>query len=782
MAQPTDPQLSDVLAAEHAAIRARRAAVGRPAADADDAPRDLVGLALSGGGIRSATFSLGVVQALEDAGLIPLLDYLSTVSGGGFIGATIASILSASETGSPPDRLELSAPPGTPEPPVARHLRHSSHYLAPGGLLDRVRLPLLLVRGALVNVAIFLPYIVLAALATELGFEWFHSLLPPGELNEVWTIVPFVFIAIFVAAVLVYPVLATAFRRRLGWIGRNRYDRLLAFLCLLTVFGWAIALMSRAVGLAINSDAESAIQATAALLSRIETWGRTAMWVVPAILFTVVAAVRFGTGRFARIGHAIGLQLLGLLAPGLLVAIYFALITLWVSSPYLPESLAPALDRGEVSTELRDSMAQKDFALEGPSTTITVVQPGRSWILRDGRYTYRIWNHGTTLQIRWWDMWLAEWDEYVLFVALGLFLLNRLALSINTSSGNGFYRDRISRAYLVRPRPDGGVAWVDDLKLTTLLEPGGVAPYHLVNAALNLQGSDDPDLRGREADFFLMSPAWSGSRRTGYCRTADLERADPNFDLATAMAISGAAVAPNMGDITNRALVFDMTMLNFRLAYWLPNPARVRLGLHWPRWRWQWTVPGASYLWREAVGRMVSGSRFVNVSDGGHIENLGVYSLLERRCRLIIAVDGEADPHMAFPSLIRLIRYARIDLGITIDIDVARIKALAEGYHGAHWTVGRIEYSDGEMGVLCYLKLSLTGDERLDVLAYRAGSPAFPHESTAEQFFSEEQFEAYRALGYHIGRRAFEGASGAKGGAALAAALSKIGTGEVEAC
>lgn len=174
---------------------------------------------------------------------------------------------------------------------------------------------------------------------------------------------------------------------------------------------------------------------------------------------------------------------------------------------------------------------------------------------------------------------------------------------------------------------------------------------------------------------------------------------------------------------------------------------------------------------------MVSGSRFVNVSDGGHIENLGVYSLLERRCALIIAVDGEADPHMAFPSLIRLLRYARIDLGITIDIDVARIRALAEGYHGAHWTVGRIDYGDGETGVLCYLKLSLTGDERLDVLAYQAGSPAFPHESTAEQFFSEEQFEAYRALGYHIGRRVFEGASGSASGAALAAALSRVGTG-----
>jgi predicted acylesterase/phospholipase RssA len=48
---------------------------------------DLTGLALSGGGIRSATFALGVLQAIASLRLLRRFDYLSTVSGGGYIGS-----------------------------------------------------------------------------------------------------------------------------------------------------------------------------------------------------------------------------------------------------------------------------------------------------------------------------------------------------------------------------------------------------------------------------------------------------------------------------------------------------------------------------------------------------------------------------------------------------------------------------------------------------------------------------------------------------------------------
>src|SRR6185436_18368093 len=54
----------------------------------------LIGLAFSGGGIRSATTNLGIAQALSRMGILRLVDYLSTVSGGGYIGGCLTTFLS----------------------------------------------------------------------------------------------------------------------------------------------------------------------------------------------------------------------------------------------------------------------------------------------------------------------------------------------------------------------------------------------------------------------------------------------------------------------------------------------------------------------------------------------------------------------------------------------------------------------------------------------------------------------------------------------------------------
>jgi hypothetical protein len=129
---------------------------------------------------------------------------------------------------------------------------------------------------------------------------------------------------------------------------------------------------------------------------------------------------------------------------------------------------------------------------------------------------------------------------------------------------------------------------------------------------------------------------------------------------------------------------------------------------------------------------------------------------LRRRCKYIIAVDSEADANLRFGSLIKLIRYARINLGIEIDINLEYLRKRKDGFSCNHWTKGKIDYGQGEIGQLVYLKSSLTGDENEYVLDYHYRHPNFPHQSTADQFFDETQFEAYRALGYHIAHRAFQ--------------------------
>lgn len=259
-------------------------------------------------------------------------------------------------------------------------------------------------------------------------------------------------------------------------------------------------------------------------------------------------------------------------------------------------------------------------------------------------------------------------------------------------------------------------------------------------------------MQGRLTDFFLFSPAYCGSPLIGYSETQQWEHADPDLDLGTAMAISGAAASPLMGLGTARYLSFWMALLNLRLGYWVRKPD--------PRVGVCGDAPGLGFLLREMIGRIDERKRYLNVTDGGHVENLGVYELLRRRCKFIIAIDGEQDPSMTFHALTNLQRMATIDLGVTIDIDLSDLRLREKGLSRSHFQFCRIRYplEPGEqqaIGYLLYLKLSLTGNEGEFLGRYRLDEPAFPHHSTANQFFTEVQFEAYRALGEHVGDKLF---------------------------
>jgi len=361
--------------------------------------------------------------------------------------------------------------------------------------------------------------------------------------------------------------------------------------------------------------------------------------------------------------------------------------------------------------------------------------------------------------------WLLVYATIIAFILAHLF---NLAIDVNSTSLHGFYRDRLSHSYLLRSNEDGSVSAGEDLPLSEVCVSGSGAPYPLINGTLNLQGTTDPSLRRRRGDFFQFSKYYVGSKKTGYCRTEALQELFPQLYVSSAMAVSAAAAAPNMGTFTSGPLVVLMSLLNIRLGFWLPNPLRVN------RWRLAGNSalgraglflgsvfglfrarPGAYLLIREMLSRLRADSRLVNVSDGGHMENTGIYELLRRRCQFIIAGDGEADPKMHFGGLAALIRYARIDLGIEIGIHVDDLRINDNGRSRQHCAVGVIRYpetetSGAEVGYLLYIKSSITGDEDEVISEYHRKSALFPHEPTADQFFDEGQFEAYRALGYHI--------------------------------
>ncbi len=365
-----------------------------------------------------------------------------------------------------------------------------------------------------------------------------------------------------------------------------------------------------------------------------------------------------------------------------------------------------------------------------------------------------------------------------LVAAFALFVLSVL-FRPNANSLHRLYRDRLSKAFLFVPeitkRPmardvpsiDQGRDFPElNLRLTDLYPRQGPnayslrTPYHLVNCALNIQGSDYANRRGRNADFFLFSPLWVGSEATGYADTRKMEDLCSGLDLATAMAISGAAASSNMGSSSIRPLTPTLALLNVRLGYWLKNPQYVDDQSR-PQHR------STLYLWSEISGRLYENADAVYLTDGGHIENLGVYELLRRRCKVIIAVDAEADAPMNFSALMTLQRYARIDLGILIQLPWMPIRrrtlelmncnagkaappAGQVDQDGPHVAIGEIEYGGNERGYLVYIKSSLSGDENDYIRDYARRNSTFPHETTGDQFFSEEQFEVYRALGFHM--------------------------------
>ena len=233
--------------------------------------------------------------------------------------------------------------------------------------------------------------------------------------------------------------------------------------------------------------------------------------------------------------------------------------------------------------------------------------------------------------------------------------------------------------------------------------------------------------------------------------------------LGTALAVSGAAASPNQGYHSSPAVAFLMTVFNVRLGWWLQNPAQLRQWRHMgPRW-------GILYLLSELLGMADDSSKYVYLSDGGHFENLGIYELVRRRCRFIVACDAGMDPGFEFEDLGNAIRKCQVDLGVTIDIDTRPIRPDLSTQRGlVHCAVGTIRYgragkqaAGGKQaadGYLLYIKPSITGSEPGDVLQYRAAHAEFPHESTSDQWFGESQFESYRKLGHHIARLVFHGA------------------------
>ena len=162
------------------------------------------------------------------------------------------------------------------------------------------------------------------------------------------------------------------------------------------------------------------------------------------------------------------------------------------------------------------------------------------------------------------------------------------------------------------------------------------------------------------------------------------------------MAVSGAAVSPNMGYHSSPAVTALLTVFNVRLGGWFGNPSQET---------WKRGDPTSMrFIWDELCGNVGLDQPYVYLSDGGHFDNLGVYELVRRHCRYIVACDAGADPAYQFEDLGGMIRKCREDLGVPIEIDVEPIRRRPTPTAGgiAPWAASVMTVSTLKPGRACW--------------------------------------------------------------------------------
>lgn len=730
----------------------------------------LLGLALSGGGIRSASIALGVMQALAAAGKLQKFDYLSTVSGGGYIGSALTWFTSrpwtingrreqfgtGDGTGTVPafpfgtrgPVMPPTLPLGTPER-LLRYLSQHANYLEPTKGVSIVH-PLkginilaalaVVLRGIVVNVFIWLTLMTFFFLLVILPAPHYWRLADDAQIP-----------GLFCAA--------------------------LALSALMAVFFCAVALLY-------------------SLLT-----GVPPGWMPRFLSFFEDYKVRRFIDAFVPLSLVIGG---GLLLFGFIPAVDHVL-------KGLVKYVGPSAIMGGVVTGLWTFWQSRHQGSRAPSFASSLIAPIGAFLILYGTalFAYKVayavaTGHPGVAPVGKWVGWalslfpesfaagvdgvvskvLVHWQNADPKVVLALFVVAVIAAltgrfaNLNYTSIHRYYRDRLMESFLPDPgkavgNQCGPAALCDRTRLADVCKPTEArGPYHLINCNVMLNNSESRVWNLRGGDSFVMAPRYCGSSATGWVAT-DGWMKDP-ISLATAMAISGAAANPGtgtggIGPMRDQLVSILMSMLNLRLGCWLPNPrygTRIVTPNHFH--------PGLTEMlgW----GRRED-SGILQLSDGGHFDNLGLYELIRRKVRLIVVSDGTADPRFAFGDLLTLLPRLREDFGATIRFDrpppsrgpAPAVTPAALDFTLPHldpvalprypagvplaqcgYAVADITYADRTKGTLVYLKAAVIEAMDLELLGYKGKTPDFPNESTLDQFYSEEKFEVHRAVGFAL--------------------------------
>jgi hypothetical protein len=656
----------------------------------------LNGLAISGGGIRSATFSFGVMQALASKDVLKHMDYLSTVSGGGYSGSALTWALYGETENKKfeqfidsfdvglnfPIGTENPGEPGPAEPDMNRRallrfLREHGKYLTPGGGIGLLSAIGVLLRGIIDNLLLWVALMTSMFLLVILN--WGDGVFGNPSLFYYWVLIGIFNGAVYSLCTYGSFGLDDTYQYKLRRLYEKWIQPYLIVAIVLLLFG-TIKLVS----------------------DQLSNWFQL---LSPAM---IISGVGMGLWTYFRSGskdiekRSLPLGLVATM--GSVLCIYGTVLGAYMFADYL---------------------VVKEFSL---------IQTG--------------------------------------IAVLALFIYGWFT-NTNHLSLHRFYRDRLMETFLPEigraiEGKTGASIPADRGKISSMWnmeKPRG--PYHIINTNMVLVDSNLLKQRARGGENFILSPFYCGSDSTAWRRTKLFENG--NMTLATAMAISGAAANPNAGvggkGLTrNRLVSLLMAMLNLRLGYWVRHPAKGR--------SWWWPPNHFHPGLYELYSGFKETKPWLQLSDGGHFENLALYELIRRRLKLIVVLDGGADPNFNFADLQTASRLVAEDFGTRINFSDSEDEGLnALVYHRdkkpghfpsypgrakREFVTASIEYPEGESGKLIYVKTTMVEGLSVECQGYKDANPSFPDQSTADQFFDPEQFEAYRELGYVTGMKIAE--------------------------
>ena len=742
------------------------------------AEADRVGLALSGGGIRSATFNLGLLQGMNDLGLLGLFDYLSTVSGGGYIGGWWTAFRNrkpAPVKGGPPTPSVPLFPETKSgvEPPEVRHLREFSNFLAPRiGIFESETWALVVTAvGTIIPTLAAALSVLVLTLGAWIGLT--AALWVFNCTTAVWTLVGLQLVVIVGA--------------ECYWLRgkkalpdeQGKMAHALASLLGLSAVGVVAYFLWSGFGAEGHTAWEKLMRMSDDL--RCVKWNGQILF--PSLAWSLGAAlilfVRWLGSRSTWLSKTQWRALGRAASRFLALAFFWALISLaWWAGQWLrlSEWGQAASGTGIFGGGGLFAYLQKRLA-EGPKASALKVKKSGAMADIVGPIIPSLLAYAVVLLMLAllaslaWPLFVGDPQKiYILFFSAAAVILLVLFFFDPARMGmHEYYRARLCRAYLGASRdslantqsghpskPTAPASKVnietdecegDDLRLSAIpADPKAPAsrPIHLICCTANdLAGDRLATLsRGAKSGVFSPQGLFVGGKSIPSEQLATLT-------LSSALTASAAAFNSNMGSRSvglGLPVHFLMSALNLRLGLWVGGASKV---LQW--------LPGRRFF-LEMFGRThadLPGA--VHLSDGGQFENTALYELVRRHCRYIIVSDCGADPDVVFADMGIAQRRVREDFGAEIEIDLNPLRPGPDGLVRQHMVVGTIHYNGlkgFDKGSLLCFKPGLTGDEPADILNYKSGHGDFPHQTTGDQFYDEAQWESYRRLGEHAARSA----------------------------